>query len=113
MKRPRSFIALALFAFGFTIALSTVTPAVRCADAEVLPVLRVDPRMGDPDEPIPGRKQMPLDDDYYLLELDGQANLESPGTSTTLTRVPQRSLWQEMHALLHSYVSRGMWRWPL
>ena len=61
MKTPRFFIALAIFAFVFTTALISLDSAIRPARAETLPVLRLDPRMGDPEEPG-FRQELPFDD---------------------------------------------------
>ena len=66
MKTPRFFIALAIFAFVFTIALSSIDSLVRPVTAETLPVLRVNPWAGDPDSPG-AKRNLPLEEEWGEL----------------------------------------------
>jgi hypothetical protein len=62
MKTLRVFVASAACVVGLTIATALFTPLVSRCGAETLPVLRLDPRMGDPDEPG-FRRQLPFDNE--------------------------------------------------
>ena len=86
MKTPRFFIVLAACAVVFTIASSSLESAFRPCRAETLPVLRVDPWAGDPEDPK-GPMEIPYDDWGAYSTID---DLESTQT-TAATLEPRRS----------------------
>ncbi len=77
MKTPRFFITLAACAVVFTIASSLYAPVIRSSSAGTLPVLRVDPRAGDPDQPGAGYRELP-----YI----GMSESSGADRGSTLTR---------------------------
>ncbi len=106
MKTPRFFIALAACAFVFAVASSSFAPLVRSCGAESMPVLRVDPRMGDPEDPGFSRK-LPFDDwivDSQVSsapELQARVPIAEPSGRARGWLARLRDLW------LNSYLAKG------
>jgi len=84
MKTPRFFIVLAACAVVFTIASTSIESAFRPCRAETLPVLRLDPRAGDPQEPG-FSKRMPFEDAYAELRTSVGYETTSLGSISTPT----------------------------
>ena len=103
MKTPRFFIAFAVCAVAFTIASSLVAPVVRESFAGPLPILRVDPRMGDPDLPGVGY-EIPFDESYELSRTPDM-DVQSAKSSARATRRPELD---RIHHLLKILIGR---RW--
>ena len=109
MKRPRSFIALVVLATGFLLALSSVPPTVPIAGAETLPVLRVDPRMGDPEDPG-FSKELPFDELSSGLRSGGSyLDLHSSTPTIATVRTERGQLRAALRFWLSTYVIRR-WR---
>ena len=108
MKTPRFFIALAACAVMFTIASSSIESVLRPCWAESMPVLRVDPRMGDPEDPK-GPMELPSEDwGVYSTT----PTLESAGI-TPIHQAPRRSSKIEWRQLWSTSLLRMFCGWRL
>jgi hypothetical protein len=78
MKMPRFFILIAAFALVSTLALQSIESIhSNCWADPFLPVLRADPRAGDPDEPTSGYF-VPFDDEATSAVVSTEDKQSSP-----------------------------------
>jgi hypothetical protein len=112
MKTPRFFIVLAACAVVFTIALTSIESAFRPCRAETLPVLRLDPRAGDPDQPGGSYREIPFEDSYGLSQLETSSEIKRAPSAPMQVRA-HTSWWLQLRGWLHVHTFAMSGRWLL
>lgn len=87
MKTARFFILLGACALLFSVVVSASPQLVRSSWASQIPIVRVDPRAGDPDDPIPSYA-IPFDEsDYDYVEETSLSSQDAPPVPRRASRV--------------------------